>query len=127
MRAGWTVSGACTSGSTAPPRGATRRASGGSATTSTTSAEPGRGCRWRNRGAIAFERHYISIPPPFFSGGGLGWGAAVQFCSSDVRQSLDGVVERMLLARRSQKHHPHPNPPPLFRPETSLTGVRRHG
>src|SRR5437660_933976 len=50
MRADWTVSGACTSGSTAPPRGATRRASGGSATTSTTSAEPSRGCRWRNRG-----------------------------------------------------------------------------
>src|SRR5216683_2856829 len=35
MRADWTASGACTSGSTAPPRGATRRASGGSATTST--------------------------------------------------------------------------------------------
>jgi predicted dithiol-disulfide oxidoreductase (DUF899 family) len=29
MRADWTASGACTSGSTAPPRGATRRASGG--------------------------------------------------------------------------------------------------
>src|SRR3989441_8796906 len=40
MRADWTASGACTSGSTAPPRGATRRASGGAATTSTTSAEP---------------------------------------------------------------------------------------
>src|SRR5205809_725976 len=40
MRADWTASGACTSGSTAPPRGATRRASGGSATTSTTSADP---------------------------------------------------------------------------------------
>ena len=33
-----------------PPKGATRRASGGAATTSTTSAEPSRGCRWRNRG-----------------------------------------------------------------------------
>src|SRR2546427_1109462 len=39
MRADWTASGACTSGSTAPPRGATRRASGGAATTSTTRAE----------------------------------------------------------------------------------------
>src|SRR6478736_5239310 len=38
MRAGWTASGACTSGSTAHQRGATRRASGGAATTSTTSA-----------------------------------------------------------------------------------------
>src|SRR3989441_27281 len=39
MRAAWTASGACTSGSTAPPRGATRRASGGAATTSTTTLE----------------------------------------------------------------------------------------
>src|SRR5881296_3627615 len=39
MRAAWTASGACTSGSTAPPRGATRRASGGAATTSTTTIE----------------------------------------------------------------------------------------
>src|SRR6266498_1408928 len=39
MRADWTASGACTSGSTAHPRGATRRASGGAAATSTTSAE----------------------------------------------------------------------------------------
>src|SRR5262249_55573278 len=36
MRADWTASGACTNGSTAPPKGATRRAPGGSATTSTT-------------------------------------------------------------------------------------------
>ena len=35
MRVGWTASGACTSGSTAPPRGVTRRASGGAATTNT--------------------------------------------------------------------------------------------
>src|SRR6516225_249919 len=35
MRADWTASGACTSGSTAHPRGATRRACGGAATTST--------------------------------------------------------------------------------------------
>src|SRR2546427_8773527 len=39
MRGDWTASGACTSGSTAPPRGATRRASGGAATTSTTTLE----------------------------------------------------------------------------------------
>src|SRR2546425_1216470 len=45
MRADWTASGACTSGSTAHPRGVTRRASGGAATTSTTSAERRRGCR----------------------------------------------------------------------------------
>src|SRR5256712_10834991 len=39
MRADWTASGACTSGSTAHPRGATRRACGGAGTTSTTSAD----------------------------------------------------------------------------------------
>src|SRR5258708_36301191 len=57
MRADWTASGACTSGSPAPPRGATRRASGGSATTSTPSAEPSRGCRWRNRGTGDLTTH----------------------------------------------------------------------
>src|SRR3989442_3929962 len=50
MRADWTASGACTSGSTAPPRGATRRASGGAATMSTTSAERSRGCRGATAG-----------------------------------------------------------------------------
>src|SRR5215472_8033397 len=43
MRADWTASGACTSGSTARPGDATRRACGGIATTSTTSAERRRG------------------------------------------------------------------------------------
>src|SRR5258708_27051210 len=42
MRADWMASGACTSGSTARPRGAMRRASGGATTTCTTSAEPSR-------------------------------------------------------------------------------------
>src|SRR3989454_12025992 len=45
MRADWTASGACINGSTAHPRGATRRASGGAATTSTTRVEPNRRCR----------------------------------------------------------------------------------
>src|SRR3989442_294983 len=45
MRAEWTASGACSSGSTAPPRGATRRAAGGAAPTRTTKAERRRGCR----------------------------------------------------------------------------------
>src|SRR5207302_6011188 len=57
MRAGWTESGARTSGSTAPPRGVTRRASGGAATTSTTSAEPSHGCRWRDRGTGDLTTH----------------------------------------------------------------------
>src|SRR5437762_365165 len=41
MRADWTAFGACTSGSTAHPRGATSRACGGAGTTSTASAEMG--------------------------------------------------------------------------------------
>src|ERR1019366_1297140 len=40
MRADWTASGACISGSTAHPKGATSRTSGGDATTSTRRAEP---------------------------------------------------------------------------------------
>lgn len=39
IRAEWTASGACTSGSIARPRGATRQATGGAVTTSTTRAE----------------------------------------------------------------------------------------
>src|SRR5713101_8354114 len=50
MRADWTASGACTSGSTAHPGGATRRASGCAATTSTTRAERRRGCRGATAG-----------------------------------------------------------------------------
>src|SRR6059036_2476782 len=50
MRADWTASGACTSGSTAHPRGATRRAPGGAATTSTTRAERNRRCRGATAG-----------------------------------------------------------------------------
>src|SRR3970040_759909 len=46
MRVAWTGCGACTSGSTALPRGATRRASGGAATTSTARAERMPGHTW---------------------------------------------------------------------------------
>src|SRR6266487_3278837 len=41
MRADWTASGACTNGSTAPPKGATRPASGGAATMSTRASRSG--------------------------------------------------------------------------------------
>jgi predicted dithiol-disulfide oxidoreductase (DUF899 family) len=40
----------------APPRGATRQATGGTSTTSTTSAERSRGCRWRGRGVPGARR-----------------------------------------------------------------------
>src|SRR6185295_5905724 len=55
-RAEWTASGACTSGSTVPPRGATTRASGGAATTSTASAEPGHGVPRRLGAALRGQR-----------------------------------------------------------------------
>src|SRR3989454_10632957 len=76
MRADWTASGACTSGSTAHPRGATRRASGGAATTSTTNAEPSRGCRWRNRGTGDLTTHGFRASFPE----GVSWrlGAALR-------------------------------------------------
>src|SRR5215471_15767032 len=45
MPADWTASGACTSGSTAPPRDATRPGTGCATTTRTTSAEPSPGAR----------------------------------------------------------------------------------
>src|SRR5258708_36156431 len=58
MGADWTASGACTSGSTAPPRGATRRAgSGGAATTSTTSAKRSLGCRGATGGTGDLTTH----------------------------------------------------------------------
>src|SRR6202022_4683920 len=44
----WTPFGACTSAATAPPRGATRKASAGAATTRTPSDGARRGGRWRN-------------------------------------------------------------------------------
>src|SRR5207249_7054180 len=56
--AGWTASGACTSGSTARPRGATRRGSGGAATTSTTRAEQNADVRTdmaRRRGVVPWH------------------------------------------------------------------------
>src|SRR5438552_3490038 len=59
MRAEWTASGACSSGSTAPPRGATRRAPGGAATTSTTRAERSRGCRGATAG-LEISRRMVS-------------------------------------------------------------------
>src|ERR1700730_3147879 len=64
MRADWTASGACISGSTAHPRGATRRALGGAATTSTASAEPGRGGLWRNRGTGDLTTHGLRASFP---------------------------------------------------------------
>src|SRR5665213_1132406 len=68
MRAEWTASGACTSGWTAPPRVATRRASGGAATTSTASAEASRECRWPNGGTgdLATHGFRASVPAGLF-------------------------------------------------------------
>src|SRR6266850_2209385 len=65
MRVDWTASGACSSGSTAHPRGATRRLRGGASTTSTTKAERSRhgfrasfpaGVLWRLSAALRWQR-----------------------------------------------------------------------
>src|SRR6266571_8504906 len=52
MREDWTGSGACTSGSTARPWGATRRTCGGPGTTSTPNAERSRGRHGAFEGGI---------------------------------------------------------------------------
>src|SRR3954465_4273436 len=52
MRAGWTASGACTSGSTARPRDGAKRVSGGVAMTSTTNVEPSPDLRAAAAGAF---------------------------------------------------------------------------
>src|SRR5205814_6457501 len=62
MRADWTASGASTSGSTAPLRAATRRSTGGAATTSTTSAERHRGERLRKRRRGRPRRSRLVVP-----------------------------------------------------------------
>src|SRR5882724_4391533 len=90
MRAEWMASGACTSGSTAPPRGATKRAPGGAATTSTTRAERCRRCR-------------SPLPEP------LGWDAERPVEArgrvlprDDHRHLRDGVVVVVSLHAREQ-------------------------
>src|SRR5215469_544230 len=67
MRADWTASGACISGSTAPPRGATRRATGGSAATNTTSAEPIREQPMQEPLVIRRETHIPAPPAAVFA------------------------------------------------------------
>jgi len=59
MRADWTALWGMYQWLDRAPRGAQRkmRASGGAATTSTTSAEPSRGCRWRNGGTGDLTTH----------------------------------------------------------------------
>src|SRR5207244_5145881 len=61
--AGWTASGACTSGSTARPRAVTRRGSGGAAMTSTTASDGGElligiACR-----TLRHERRLVQLIP----------------------------------------------------------------
>src|SRR5258708_22030317 len=88
MRAGWTASGACTSGSTAHPRAATRRASGGAATTSTTRAERSRGCRPATAGLEvsrrmaserASQRTFLGVSALLFAASAAG---TIVWCAS---------------------------------------------
>src|SRR5947208_1488908 len=88
MRGDWTASGACTSGLTAHPRGATRRASGGAATTSTTRADRCRGCRVATAGQeisprMASERAsqhaFFGVSALLFAASGAG---TIVWCAS---------------------------------------------
>src|SRR6476660_1839061 len=76
MRADWTASGACTSGSTAPPGDATRRATGCSTMTPTASAEravgveaPPQGAEVSRRGAAerASRRAFFGVSALLFA------------------------------------------------------------
>src|SRR5258705_1242339 len=80
MRVDWTASGACTSGSTAPPRGATRRASGGAGTTSMTSAEPGLEISRRMAPERASQRAFFGVSALLFADSAaltIGWCASM--------------------------------------------------
>src|SRR6266852_1907699 len=118
MRADWTASGACTNGSTAPPRGATRRASGGATATATTTAlrredvsdahVGGGACgalRHENASAATFGvADWLSLAAaPTFAimallTGVLGGGAPDMLCSAAQDGSpLSGMVPMYLL------------------------------
>src|SRR2546425_4351922 len=107
MRADWTASGACTSGSTAPPRGVTRRASGGAATTSTTRAERSRGCRGATAGLVRHPR------PPWVGAGPRRPGPASARPHRGHRVTLPGEPFQALPDSR--------RPRPLGQPSAPLT------
>src|SRR5215470_12862817 len=67
MHADWTASGACTSGSTVLPRGATRGASGGSVTTSTRNAEPLERRAMQEALVVRREQHIPASPATVFA------------------------------------------------------------
>src|SRR5262249_52373476 len=96
MRADWTPSGACTSGSTEPPRGATRRASGGAATTST-------GRFLRTPARVATQRMRRREPCPYgpkvnYHLGTLETHGLVHVASE---RRWGGLTERLLVATAS--------------------------
>src|SRR5205809_6473229 len=110
MRADWTGSGACTSGSTAHPRGATRQASGCAATTSTTSAEPSHGCRWRNRGTGDLTTHGFRASFPASVSWRFGAALRCQHGGDDrlvrvhVGDGRDADARRLRSSLRARSH-----------------------
>src|SRR5438105_3955422 len=74
MRADWTGSGGCTSGWTAHPRGATRRASGGGGMMSTTSAELVAGVQRRSP-----EAAFLGVSALLFAASAAG---TIAWCAS---------------------------------------------
>src|SRR5262245_28608388 len=96
-RAAWTASGACTSGSTAPPGDATRPAWGGAVTTNTTSGELKRGDHRRNRGTGALTTHGVRPHVLRRLGAALGCqrGADRRRLCVDVGDGRDGDARRV--------------------------------
>src|SRR5437868_109276 len=99
MRAGWTASGECTSGSTARPRGATRMASGGAATTST---RPSREAKPKSN----LQNQFISV-----ACNGKRWGA--QATSLLVSAASRNEFYLLTLIRYNYAHSSHPYKMPI--------------
>src|SRR6266513_171742 len=99
MRADWTASGACTNGSIAPPRGATRPASGGAATTST---RPSHEAKPKSN----LQNQFISA-----ACSGKRWGA--QAASLLVSGASRNEFYLLTLIRYNYAHSNHPYKMPI--------------
>src|SRR5437016_443602 len=99
MRVDWTASGECTSGSTAHPKGATRPASGGAATTST---RPSREAKPKSN----LQNQFISAACNV-----KRWGA--QAASLSVSAASRNEFYLLTLIRYNYAHSSHPYKMPI--------------
>src|SRR6266480_7123821 len=99
MRADWTASGGCTSGSTARPRGATKPASGGAATTNTRASREA-------KPKSNLQNQFISA-----ACNGKRWGA--QAASLSVSAASRNEFYLLTLIRYNYAHSSHPYKMPI--------------